>query len=162
MRWGKRCWTALPTLSEETGMALGGQVGQNGCAEQCVGQNGTLQQRAPNVQCVTGCHSGRLAAARMSFSLWTMDCRGIRGEWNRVVTTRRCATHAVFGPKNRAFRALQANGLPANSADQGAKLRVGQARVLLFKFKAVELRFSWEVDRVHHSVGWRCGSDVRL
>src|ERR1035441_5229296 len=29
----------------------------SGCVEQCVGQNGTLQQYAPSVQCVTDCHS---------------------------------------------------------------------------------------------------------
>jgi hypothetical protein len=30
-----------------------------GCVEQGVGQNGTVQRRAPNGQCVTGCHSSR-------------------------------------------------------------------------------------------------------
>jgi hypothetical protein len=89
------------------------------CVEQCVGQNATLQKRTQNVQCVTGCHSGPLSAVRMSFSLWTMDCRGIRGEGNRVVTTRRCSSQAVLGPKNRAFPALRAKGLPPNCADQG-------------------------------------------
>jgi hypothetical protein len=50
-----------------------------------------------------------LAAGRMSFSLRTMDCRGIRGEGNRVVTTCRCSSQAVFGPINRAFPSLRSN-----------------------------------------------------
>jgi hypothetical protein len=58
---------------------------------------------------------------RMSFPLWTMDCRGIRGERNRVVTTRPCSSQAVFGPKNNGFPALRPNRLPTNSAEEAKK-----------------------------------------
>src|ERR1022692_4237803 len=78
-----------------------------------------LRSGPPNFRCGTACPSGPLAVGRMIFLLWTMDCKGTRGEGNQVVTTRQWSSQDVFGPKNRGFPALRANGLPPNCADQG-------------------------------------------
>ena len=89
-----------------------------GCVEQSVGQYGTLARRSTRLECVPGWHSKPLPAGRMSFSLWTVDCRGIPGQRNRVVTRRGHSSQAVLGPENRGFPALRANRLPANCSDQ--------------------------------------------
>jgi len=90
----------------------------DGCVEQSVGQYGTLARRSTRLECVPGWHSKPLPAGRMSFSLWTVDCRGIPGQRNRVVTRRGHSFQALLGLENRAFLALRANRLPANCSDQ--------------------------------------------
>lgn len=79
---------------------------------ECVGQNGTWTSREGILGHGTIWRTTVLARPIMSFSLWTMDSRGIPPRWNEWLPPPHGQLHAVFGRKYWNSRRPMVGGNP--------------------------------------------------